>query len=175
MKVSVIMSVYNIGDMDILKEVVNSILDQSFTDLELIVCDDASTDDTYYTVKGMASRDIRIILLRNSVNIKAGCSRNRCIELAHGDYIAIMDGDDISHLDRIAKQVEFLDSHPDIDFVGTRSMYFEYESGDSEKGYWFCSKPQKRDFLYTLSFLHPTLMFRREALEKSADTVHESW
>lgn len=166
MKVSVIMSVYNIGDMDILKEAVNSILDQSFTDLELIVCDDASTDDTYYTVKKMASSESRIVILRNSVNIKAGGSRNRCIEMAHGDYIAIMDGDDVSHPDRIAKQVEFLDSRPDIDFVGTRSRYFEHEPGDSEKGYWFCSKPQKKDFLYTLPFLHPTLMFRRESLEK---------
>ncbi len=166
MKVSVIMSVYNIGNMDILEEAVNSILEQSFTDLELIVCDDASTDDTYCTVKRMVSSKIRIVLLHNPVNIKAGGSRNRCIEIAHGDYIAIMDGDDISHPDRIAKQVEFLDSHPDIDFVGTRSRYFEHEPGDSGEGYWFCSKPQKKDFLYTLPFLHPTIMFRREALEK---------
>lgn len=166
MKVSVIMSIYNIGDMDILKAAVNSILNQSFTNLEILICDDASTDDTYDTAKEMSFHDSRIVLLQNSVNIKAGCSRNRCIEIAHGDYIAIMDGDDISHPDRIAKQVEYLDSHPDIDFVGTRARYFEHNPRDCDGGYWFCSKPKKKDFLYTLPFLHPTLMFRREALEK---------
>ena len=166
MKVSVIMSVYNIGKMEILDAAIKSILNQNFRDFELIICDDASTDDTFDTLKKLSRTDDRIILLHNSVNLKAGGARNRCIDISKGDYIAIMDGDDISEHTRLFKQVQFLDSHPDIDFVGTRSQYFKQKIGDLKYGYWFCLKPQKNDFLYTIPFLHPTIMFRRTALEK---------
>ena len=70
-EISVIMAVYNIGDRDILKLAVESILDQSFKDFELIICDDCSTDHSFEVLRELAGKDGRIVLLRNEVNIKS--------------------------------------------------------------------------------------------------------
>lgn len=167
--VSVIMAVYNIGDMSILENAVDSILNQSEKDIELIICDDHSDDGTFEFAQKSAEQDDRIVLLRNDKNMKSGYARNRCIEKSRGDFIAIMDGDDISAPERLSKQVEFLKRNPEYDFVGVRSLYFKNMIGDyGERCYPFCSVPQKKDFLITLPFLHPTLMFRKQVF----DVVH---
>ena len=164
--ISVIMAVYNVGDMQILKDSVNSILNQTFSDFELIICDDCSDDGTYEELKRLAAHDSRIILLRNDKNMKAAFSRNRCINIAKGEYIAIMDGDDISALERLEKQSEFL-KREEYDFVGTKGMYFNKEIGDMGESYYpFVSAPQKKDFLVTLPFLHASVMFKRKVFDK---------
>ena len=164
--VSVIMAVYNIGDMSILRGSVSSILSQSLKDLELIICDDCSDDGTFEHLQALKAQDDRILLLRNDKNMKPGCSRNRCIEKARGDFIAIMDSDDISVAQRLFKQVEFLEAYPEYDLVGVRSQYFKNAIGDyGERYYPFYPFPEKRDFLITLPFLHPTLMFRKRVFD----------
>lgn len=163
--ISVVMAVYNIGKKEILTEAVLSILHQTETDIELIICDDASTDGTSQWLNELAENDNRIKLLKNTENRKAGCSRNRCISCARGNYIAIMDGDDISAPERLSKQADFLDNNPQFDFVGTGSQYFKERIGDmGDEGYWFCETPEKKDLLFTPPFLHATIMFRKEAL-----------
>ena len=164
--ISVVMAVYNIGNMQILEDSVNSILNQTVTDIELIICDDFSTDGTYEKLRELAEKDSRILLIRNEENMKAAFSRNRCIKLAKGDFIAIMDGDDISAPDRLEKQAKFLKTSS-FDFVGSRGMYFNKTIGDmGDDFYPFYSEPQKKDFLITLPFLHASIMFRREVFEK---------
>ena len=116
--VSVIMPVFNAGDGSELEKAIQSILQQTFTDFELIICDDASTDDTWEHLQKWAAMDSRIVLLQNAVNQKAGAARNCCINQSQGRFIAFMDADDISAPNRLQTQLEFLKNHPEIAFVG---------------------------------------------------------
>ena len=99
--VSIIMSVYN--SEDYLKEAIDSILGQTYANLEFIIIDDASTDRSLDIVKSY--NDKRILLIKNEVNIGLAASLNKGIEIARGKYIARMDSDDISLPERCEKQV----------------------------------------------------------------------
>ncbi len=114
-KISVIMSVYS-GERH-LREAVDSILNQTASDLEFIVIDDASQDGTSRILDSYS--DSRFKVHRNSENLGLTRSLNQALDLASGEYIARMDADDISLPDRLARQIAFLDSHPDIGVVGT--------------------------------------------------------
>ena len=105
--VSVIMPVFNAGDGSELEQAIQSILQQTFTDFELIICDDASTDNTWEHLQKWAAMDSRIVLLQNAVNQKAGAARNCCINQSQGRFIAFMDADDISAPNRLQTQLEF--------------------------------------------------------------------
>lgn len=114
-KVTVFIPVYNreryIG------AAIDSILAQSFTDFELLVVDDGSTDGSVALIE--AYGDPRVRLERNGRNLGIPKTRNRGLELARGAYLAILDSDDAVYPDRLAKQVAFLDSHPDFAMVGS--------------------------------------------------------
>ncbi len=155
--ISVIMCVYN-GEQTVMPAAM-SILRQSFQNLELLICDDASTDGTWAQLEELSAADGRVRLLRNEKNLGAGASRNRCLACARGAYIALMDADDSCAPDRLTKQKAVLDSRPELGFVGTRGVY---GSGGS---YWFLAAPNTVDFLMTLPFVHASLMFRREVFE----------
>ena len=155
--VSVVMSVYN-GERTV-AQAVASILNQSCRDLELIVCDDASTDGTRALLDAAAAADGRVRLLRNERNRGAGAARNRCLSFARGRYIALMDADDFSRPERLAAQQSFLEKRPELAFVGTRGVY---GAGEGSSSYWYRAEPKKEDFLMTLPFVHASLMFRRE-------------
>lgn len=160
--ISVIMGVYN--GADTIESAVQSILKQTHQKLELIICDDASTDNTWSLLQRWAQKDCHIRLLRNQKNEGAAIARNRCLEQAHGDFVAIMDADDISMPLRLELQLSFLEKHRGISFVGSRGEFFSDHLGDLKKTYWFIDAPQKRDFLMTLPFVHASLMFRAEVL-----------
>lgn len=117
--VSVLMPVYN--NARYLPEAVESILNQTFTDFELITIDDGSTDQSLAILKEYQQRDarIKIISRRNTGLCKA---LNDGLEVARGGLIARMDGDDTCSPNRLAKQVDFLHSHPDCVAVGTWLM-----------------------------------------------------
>src|SRR3989344_387770 len=125
-KVSVIMALYNTEKY--LKESVMSVLKQSMRDFELIIVDDCSTDNSMKIAKKLASKDKRIKIIRNKVNQGALC-RNRGIEVAKGEYIAIHDSDDICMKDRLKIQTKYLDTHPDI-FLVAGSFWYIDESGN---------------------------------------------
>lgn len=165
-KISVVMSVYNAQSTEILRAAIDSIRNQTEPDWELIICDDGSTDDTWQKLRDMTQGDERIRLIHNKENRRAGHARNCCIREASGDYIAIMDADDLSHPDRLKLQKQFLDSHPEYAFVGTRGQFFIREVGDDPETYWFLAKPQAKDFRFSVPFVHASCMFRKEALEK---------
>ena len=165
-EISVVMSVYNLARGQILKQSIRSILEQDFKDFELLICDDGSTDGTFALLKKIARSDSRIRLLRNKTNRKAGYARNRCIKAAKGKFIAVMDADDISAQNRLRMQHSYLMQHPDIDFVGCRGEFFDRRIGDDGELYWYCKKPQPEDFLFSLPFVHASILFRREALQK---------
>ena len=160
-KVSIIMGIYN--GAQTMDEAIESICSQSFTDWEFIICDDASTDDTWRKLEEWSRKDSRIKVLRNSENLRLAGTLNRCLSYASGKYIARMDDDDISYPGRLQEQVSFLEEHPEYAFAGSQVDAFDGKHLISN--YWKRKeKPQKKDFLEASQFIHPTVVFRKEAL-----------
>lgn len=159
-KVSVAMAIYNCAST--LKEAVDSILSQTFADWELILCDDCSTDGTLAIAREYESQYENILVIRNERNIGLPASLNHCIEHAQGEYIARMDGDDISLPERFQVEVDFLESHPEYAIVSCAMINFD-ENGD-----WGIQrkpeKPEKKDFILDSPFCHAPCIMRRSAL-----------
>ena len=104
--VSVLMSVYN--GAPTLEKAAASVLAQTYRDLELILCDDASTDDTWRIMQRIAAQDARVTIFQNKTNLGLGASLNECLARAQGAYIARQDADDVSDSDRIERTMDFL-------------------------------------------------------------------
>ncbi len=162
--VSVVLSTYN--DAAFLRESVQSLLGQSFRDLELIIVDDGSTDNTAAVLAGF--QDSRLRVLRNQRNLGLAASLNRGIGLASGKYIARQDADTISAANRLQVQVDYLARHPDAVVVGTNVVATE-ETG-RVRGLWTLP-PEDIDIKWTLLFrtplIHPTVMMRADALARA--------
>lgn len=122
-KVSVIMGVRNCADT--LPDAIESILAQTYTDWELIMCDDASSDNTYQIAESYRIKyPQKVILLKNETNSFLAYSLNRCLEKASGIYVARMDGDDKCTPDRFEKQIKYLKEHKEVALVGTAMQRF---------------------------------------------------
>ena len=115
-KVSIIMPVYN--SEKYVGEAIQSILDQTYKDFELIIIDDCCKDNSADVISSY--KDNRIIFVQNNENKGFLYGLNLGIEMARGEYIARLDDDDIAYPDRLAKQVEYLDKHEDIILLGTQ-------------------------------------------------------
>lgn len=144
---------------------IDSILNQTYKDWEFVICDDCSTDDTYQILLEYKERyPDKFVILKNERNSRLAYSLNRCLEVAKGEYVARMDGDDISAQNRLEKQVDFLDNHSEYSVVGTAMTPFD-ERGVRPIRY-AKEVPQKLDLLNGPPFCHATIMMRREAYEK---------
>jgi glycosyltransferase involved in cell wall biosynthesis len=119
------MPVYNAEKF--LDENINAILNQSFDDFEFIIIDDESKDKSWGIIKRYAKKDKRIIALKNKKNMGCVNTRNKGIDIAKGEYIAIMDPDDVSLKNRLQIQVEYLDRHPDIYLIGGSAIVMDEE------------------------------------------------
>ncbi len=115
--ISVLMPTYNVAKF--IDEAVGSILAQTYTNFELIVVDDCSTDGTYERLLELAETDSRIRVFRNEQNSKICKTLNRALIYARGNFIARMDGDDISLPNRLECLKNYLDGHPSCDLVGS--------------------------------------------------------
>lgn len=160
-KISIIMGIFNCSST--LDEAIESILNQTYSNWELIMCDDGSTDGTYVKAKEYAEKyGDKIVVLKNEKNMGLNYTLNKCLEVATGDYVARMDGDDISLPTRFEKEISYLEAHPEVAIVSTPMIFFD-ESGD-----WGYStqieNPQKKDFIhYSPVHCHAPCMIRREA------------
>lgn len=96
---------------------VRSVLRQTFTDFELIVVDDGSTDGTVHVVQALAEPRLRLVRTAKNEGIPA--ARNRALGEARGDYIAWLDSDDLCHPERLAMQLEHLQKHPELSMIGS--------------------------------------------------------
>lgn len=117
-EISVIMSVYN--DEKYIAKAIDSILTQSFSNFELIICDDYSTDRSSNIIEKYVKQDNRIVFFKNEKNLGLATSLNRCIERAKGKYIARMDSDDISLPNRFEVEYNYLEDNSDIVVVGCK-------------------------------------------------------
>lgn len=161
-KISVLMGTYNCAST--VTEAIRSIQAQTYTNWELIICDDGSTDNTLKMVKKEASSDSRLIVLKNDQNKGLNVTLNRCLAAASGDYAARMDGDDLCKSDRFEKQVSYLENHPEIQVVSSWMSMFD------ENGEWGIQKipehPTKEQVVTGTAIHHAPVMMRMECLRE---------
>ncbi len=155
------MSVYN-GE-EFLAPALESVLNQSFRGFEFIIIDDGSTDRSAEIVKGY--KDPRILLVRQE-NQGLAVALNRGIELATGEYVARQDADDISHPERFATQVRFLDAHPEIAVLGTGALLIDPQGRPFSSFRTFTRHERMVAELLrgACPLMHGSVMARREAL-----------
>lgn len=152
--VSVIIPIYNAAPY--LKEAIESITNQTYKNLEIILVDDCSTDNSFEIAKSI--KDNRIKLYKNPENLKISKTLNFAISKTKGEYIARMDADDISDLTRIEKQISFLENHQDIDFCSTAIRFF----GEIEQDLFYKTniKDIRDEILQGSPFAHAITVFR---------------
>lgn len=163
-KVTVTMPVYN-GET-YLKEAIDSILNQTFSDFELLIIDDASTDSSAAIISSYT--DKRISFVKNEKNLGVVKTTNRCLDLARGKYVARMDQDDISLSKRLQKQVEFMENHQNIGVCGTWMKAIGHVRHLSGKILKYSSDPNilKCRLLFYCPIAHPSVMINMELLNK---------
>lgn len=161
-KVSVVMSYFN--DENFVAAAINSVLSQTFSDFELIIVDDGSTDSSFKIAKQFD--DKRIKILRNGENRGIVYSLNRGIKYSKGEYIARMDSDDISKKDRLKKQLDFFKRNNLVAICGTWAVLIN-EKGDFIKKTELpvTNEEIKRNLIKFNPFIHSTMMFRRSLIE----------
>ena len=122
--VSIVMPAYNAQDY--IQEAIQSVLQQTYTEWELLVIDDASSDRTAEIVNQLVRKDRRVHYIKNKANIGAAESRNRGVELAEGQWIAFLDSDDCWHPDKLKKQMDFAEKN-NVEFVFSGSSFMDKE------------------------------------------------
>ena len=162
------MTAYNNGPF--IGEAIDSLLAQTYGDFELIVVDDASTDDTPDIVN--AYQDDRIVYFRREECTCSGnFARNDGLAISRGDLIALADADDIYVPDRLERQVRFLERHPDVDILGGSTVKIDADGRDIKQ---IITRPvYNRPHLYRLDLLrgraviaNQTMVFRRRVLDR---------
>lgn len=163
-EISVLMGIYDRSeDVSVLRRSVESILHQTFSDFEFLICDDGSSKQVQAYLDGVVKKDSRVRLIRSEGAFLLPIKLNLCLKKANGKYIARMDGDDFSHPDRFWRQLDYLFGHPEISFMGCNVNLIQ--NGKAVGKRCFPEYPQIRDFYVTQPYIHPTLIFRRKALE----------
>jgi glycosyltransferase involved in cell wall biosynthesis len=159
--ISIIVAVHNVEAF--LDECIRSMVGQTYRNIEIVLVDDGSTDDTAQIVAGYD--DPRICYYKNEKNMGIVYTLNRAYSLCRGEYIARMDADDISLPERFARQVEFLDANPDVAVLGTNCETFD-DNGPLYSG-WSATNPaqMKVDLLFSCGVAHPSVMMRREVIQ----------
>ena len=160
--VSVFIPVYNAEKY--IAESLESILNQTYQNLEIILVDDGSTDRSVEIIESY--QDERIKLIRNEKNMGIPFTRNVGLENASGKYMAIMDSDDISLPERIEKQVKYLENHPEIDVVG--SYYYKFSGEKTREIRLTYIHPDEIDIvlLFYSPISNPSSMVRLETVRK---------
>lgn len=170
-KISVVMTIYNAEKY--LSETIESILNQSFKDFELIAVNDKSTDNSLKIIKSYMKKDKRIVLINNKRNFGPTTSLNIGLKIAEGKYIAISDHDDISLPNRLLEEYIFLEKNKDIFLVGAGAININ-EKGDKLSTFHPITNTKKiKDILpKNPCFYHPTIMFRNEKGVKYRDKIY---
>ena len=170
--VSVLMTVYN-GEK-FLKDAVESILNQTYSNFEFVIVDDNSTDGTFHILEQYSKRDKRINLIRNSDRIGFIRSLNKGLSVAQGEYIARMDADDVSLPNRLELQLKFLEDHPEIGLCGTWIKVIT-----EKRGHYFIKNPTspfliRWRLLFNDCIVHPSVMIHKKLLDQEGGYATEA-
>lgn len=161
-KVSIIMGIYNCEKT--LGHAIESIINQTYTNWELIMCDDCSKDNTFNVAKEYKDKyPEKIKLIKNEKNITLGPTLNRCIKLVEGKYIARQDGDDLSICNRLEKQIKFLEENSKFDLVSSAMSVFD------EQGEYGIRRlkpePKGKDLMKGSVFAHATVVIKTDVMK----------
>ena len=160
--VTVLMPMYNTKEMD-LRMAIESILSQTYSNIEFIIVNDCSTNGCEIIVEEYSKKDSRIVLLHNDRNLGIEATLNYGIDNAKSNYIVRMDSDDISYKDRIEKQLKFMKTHPEYSFIGGRADFFNSKEGIFRESNFY-GEVKKEHFLRGTPFIHPTIMLKKDAI-----------
>lgn len=165
--ISVILPVYN-GAL-YLKESINSILNQTYTNFEFIILNDGSTDNSEEIILSYSDKRIKYY---KHTNCGLAATLNLGLNLALGTYIARQDQDDISHKTRFEKQVDFLENNLEINLLGTRAKIFENNSSDV-RFHKHATHPAdlKFDLLFNNPFVHSSVMFKKTIIQNIGNYI----
>jgi glycosyltransferase involved in cell wall biosynthesis len=171
-RVSVVVTNYN--NEKYIEECLDSLRRQTYRDLEIIVVDDASTDNSFNIIQSWEKKyqshlKHRVKVIQLPRNVGYAGALNVGLYLAKGEYIAMQDGDDISHPKRIEMEVNFLAKHKSYDLVGTN--YVAFENGDLtqiERAYWlgYGEEIPERYAKGDHCICHGTILFRGKVFDK---------
>jgi glycosyltransferase involved in cell wall biosynthesis len=159
-KVAVLLCAHNAEKF--IKEAIDSILAQSYTDFEFIIVENASTDKTWEIIQSY--KDGRIKLFQTPIK-QLSFNLNFGMMQTNAEYIARMDADDIARPQRLFRQVEFLDSHSDVHVVGSAFEFFGENLNKNKVVYMpQDNKEIRKKLAFRFCFCHPTVMFRRQTI-----------
>ena len=163
---SVLMPVFN--SERFVAETIDSVLNQTFTDFEFLILDDASTDKSFEIIKDFEKQDSRIKVYQNEKNLGVVESRNKLIELSKGKYIAWIDSDDIALENRFEEEIKFLEEHPEIGMVGAFPIIID-EFGNKIGKWLFETDPQKLkiELFFHSPFLSSSVMIRKNTIPQN--------
>jgi hypothetical protein len=172
LKISVILPVYNAEKY--VSAAIDSILQQTFTDFELLLINDASTDGSHAILQNYAAQDNRIRLIDNPQNLGLTATLNKAIDLCKGEYIARMDADDLSLPQRLEIQAAFLDANPDIGFCGTWTAIMDAEGQLTGEQWVMQLTPElvhARMYFHNC-LVHTSVMLRRQYAQLKYDAAN---
>jgi glycosyltransferase involved in cell wall biosynthesis len=162
-KITVVMPVYN-GEK-YLDTAIKSILNQTFTNFEFVIVDDASTDSSVEIINSY--QDQRIKLIQNNVNLGIPKTRNKCLQESSGEYVAVLDCDDYAYPSRLAEQLEFMENNPDFGMVGSWVELMD-RNDDLTGEVWNEEEPYQKipcRLLFHNYFAHSAVLLRRSAID----------
>lgn len=164
-KISVLMTVYNAEQF--LGEAIESVLNQTFKDFELVILDDRSVDSSWEIIQKYAKQDERITAIKNEKNL-GGCQNlNKGLKLLKGVYMARHDNDDWSFPDRLEKQFDYLETHPEVGIVGGAIEIVDVDGKRIGKRSYNLSDAEIRKKIFRYSpFAHPLVMIRKSILDR---------
>ncbi|MBQ6062959.1 MAG: glycosyltransferase [Prevotella sp.] len=162
--VSIIMGVHNEKE-EHLRLAIKSIFQQSYQDIELIIIDDASNEDCKFVLDCLCERKKSVTIVHNEANLGLTKSLNIGIKLAKGEFVARMDADDFSVSNRIEKQVDYFNSHQDIDLIGTGVVSFGDRHIYMSPAFGLSNKDAKVMLFFSSTLCHPSVMIRKDFLD----------
>ena len=162
--VSVLLPVYNAEKY--ISSAIESILSQTYKKFELVICDDASTDATWDIINSFAKKDKRIKAYQTKKNLYSAGNRNRLLSLAKGTYIAWQDADDISFPKRLEKQVNYLETNPEVGIVGGFLEFFEDRKVTSMRKYAKDDKALRKLIFRYSPVAQPAAMIRKKCFSE---------
>lgn len=170
-QISVVMPVYN--SEKYISDAIDSVLTQSFIYFEFIIIDDYSTDSSWDIIQAYSKKDKRIVPIKNSGNKGCYCARNIGMEAANGEYIIVMDSDDIAFQNRFQVQYTFMENNSNIDIAGSWYDLFGTQQG-------VVKMPESHEdikdtLFFNCSIAHPTVIMRRESLVKFKIKYNETF